>query len=145
MAKIFISSVINAPIDAVWAKMRDFNGLADWHPLVAESHIEDGEPSDRVGCVRTFRLADGGLIRERLLALSDMEHFYTYSILESPMPVDDYAATLALLPITDGDQTYAQWTADFRCPMEEEEGLVAMIGGDVFLAGLRAVAGELEG
>ena len=145
MARIFISSVINAPIDAVWAKIRDFNGLADWHPIIAENHIEDGQSSDRVGCIRNLRLEGGGQIRERLLALSDVEHFYTYSILESPMPVDGYVATLGLLPITDGDRTYAQWTADFRCPVEEEEGLVNMIGGDVFLAGLRAVAGVLEG
>jgi len=32
MAKIFRSSVINAPIDEVWARIRDFNALPDWHP-----------------------------------------------------------------------------------------------------------------
>ncbi len=143
MAKIFISSVINAPIDAVWAKIRDFNGLSDWHPIITESRIEDGEPGDKVGCVRNFRLEDGGRIRERLLALSDVEHLCTYCILESPMPVDGYVATLRLLPITDGDRTYAEWTAEFGCPAEEEEGLVDMIGCDVFQAGLNAVAGAL--
>ena len=30
MAKIFRSSVINAPIDEVWARIRDFNALPDW-------------------------------------------------------------------------------------------------------------------
>ena len=29
MAKIFRSSVINASIDEVWAKIRDFNALPD--------------------------------------------------------------------------------------------------------------------
>ena len=40
MAKIFRSSVINAPFDEVWARIRDFNALADWHPAFADSHIE---------------------------------------------------------------------------------------------------------
>jgi hypothetical protein len=30
MAKIFRSSVINAPIDEVWARIRNFNALPDW-------------------------------------------------------------------------------------------------------------------
>ncbi|ESR25814.1 hypothetical protein N177_1149 [Lutibaculum baratangense AMV1] len=61
-----IVGVIDAPIDRVWALARDFNGHGDWHPLIAESHVEDGRPSDQVGCVRNFTLADGGHLRERL-------------------------------------------------------------------------------
>ena len=104
MAKIFVSSVIEASIDEVWARIRDFNALADWHPAIADSTIENGEPSDKVGCIRNFNLIDGGNIRERLLTLSDAEHLCTYSILKSPMAVEDYVATLRLLPITDGNR-----------------------------------------
>lgn len=74
MAKIFTSSVINAPMEEVWAKIRDFNALPGWHPAVADSHIENAGPSDRVGCIRNFNLKDGGNIREQLLTLSDVEH-----------------------------------------------------------------------
>ena len=49
MTSIFTSSVINAPIDDVWAKIRDFNALPDWHPAIADSRIEGDGPSDRVG------------------------------------------------------------------------------------------------
>ena len=68
MIKVYTSSVIDAPADAVWARVRDFNGLPQWTPFVAESRIEEGQPADRIGCVRNFRLRDGGVIRERLLA-----------------------------------------------------------------------------
>ena len=87
MAHVYISAVIAAPIDEVWAVARDFNGHAEWHPFIAESHIEDGLASDTVGCVRNFTLGNGGHLRERLLALSDLDHHFTYSILESPMPI----------------------------------------------------------
>ena len=144
MAKIFISSLIEAPIEDVWARIRDFNALPDWHPAVADSSIENGEPSDKVGCIRNFNLVDGGNIRERLLTLSDAEHLCTYSILESPMAVEDYVATLRLLRITDGKRTYAEWTAEFNCPPEEEEGLVDLIGDGVFQGGFDSLKGIVE-
>ena len=55
MARVYVSSVIDAPAAKVWARVRDFNGLPGWHPAIAESRIENGEPSDKVGCVRNFR------------------------------------------------------------------------------------------
>ena len=67
MIKVYTSSVIDAPADSVWAQVRDFNGLPKWTPFVAESRIEGGLASDRIGCVRNFRLKDGGVIREQLL------------------------------------------------------------------------------
>ena len=139
MAKIFISSMIEAPVDAVWGKIRDFNALPAWHPAIADSRIENDEPSDRVGCVRNFNLKDGGNLREQLLALSDCEHLCTYSILESPMPVENYVATVRLLPITDGNRTYAEWVAEFDCQPDEEEGLVDQIGNGVFQGGFNAL------
>ena len=78
---------------------------------IAESRIENGEPSDKVGCVRDFRLRNGDRIREQLLGLSDYDMFCTYSILESPMGVDNYVATLRLTPVTDGERTFIEWTA----------------------------------
>ena len=60
MARVYVSSIIAAPAGAVWERVRDFNALPQWHPAIAESRIENGEPSDRVGCIRNFRLHDGG-------------------------------------------------------------------------------------
>ena len=139
MAEAYASSVIEAPAARVWERIRDFNALPDWHPAIAESRIEGGGPSDRVGCVRAFRLADGGFLRERLLALSDYDFSVTYSILESPMEVESYVATLKLTPVTDGDRTFAEWSAEFDCPPEREEELVARIAGDVFQGGFDAL------
>ncbi len=59
MARVFVSSVIDAPAAKVWERIRDFNGLPKWHPRIRDSRIENGEPSDRIGCVRD-RSADGG-------------------------------------------------------------------------------------
>ena len=139
MAKVFVSTVIDAPVGKVWAVIRDFNALPAWTPFVAESRIEQGAKADEVGCIRNFRLKNGGRIRERLLALSDYDFSIVYAILESPMAVESYVATLRLFPVTDGDRSYAEWSAEFDCPPEREASLVAEIGRGVFLAGLKAL------
>jgi uncharacterized protein YndB with AHSA1/START domain len=60
------STIIDAPVDEVWAILRDFNGHERWHPAVAESRIEDGRAADEAGCVRRFRLTEGvGDLREQ--------------------------------------------------------------------------------
>lgn len=136
---VFTSSVIPAPAVKVWAVVRDFNGLPHWHPAIAESRIEQNQPGDQVGCVRYFRLVAGGMIREQLLALSDYDYSCTYSILDSPMPLSDYVATLRLHPVTDGDRTFAEWSAEFNCAAADQNTLVTNIGRDVFQAGFDAL------
>ena len=143
MVKVYVSSVITAPADRVWALIRDFNALPEWHPAVADSRIENNDPADKVGCVRNFQLEDGGNIRERLLALSDFDYSCSYSILDSPMDVHDYVATLKLTPITDGNRTFAEWSADFECPPERERALALQIGDGVFQSGFDALSRRL--
>ena len=139
MARIYISSIIGAPVGAVWERVRDFNGLAGWHPLISGSRIENSEPSDRVGCIRVLTLQDGSTVREQLLGLSDFDLFCTYSILESSMGVEGYVATLRLTPVTDGDRTFVEWSAEFDCAPEREAELVDGIGNNVFQGGFDAL------
>lgn len=145
MAKVFVSTVLNAPAARVWARVRDFNGLPGWHPAIAESRIEGGEPPDRIGCVRDFRLRNGDRLREKLLGLSDYDLFCTYSILDSPMPVSNYVATLRLTPVTDGDRTFIEWTAEFDVAPEREAEMIAQIGGGVFQGGFDALKRQFGG
>lgn len=143
MARVYISSVIDVPAAKVWERVRDFNGLPRWHPSIRDSRIENGEPADKVGCIRDFHLQNGERIREQLLGLSDYDMFCTYSILDSPMPLTNYVATLRLTPITDGDKCFAEWSAEFECDDTEAEGLVDGIGGGVFQAGFSALKRQL--
>lgn len=145
MPKVYRSTVLNAPTDRVWSAIRDFNGLPSWHPGIAESRIEQSQPSDKIGCVRNFKLKDGGGIREQLLALSDYDYSCTYSILESPMGVDNYVATFRLAPVTDGGKTFIEWEAEFDCAPERSGELVEIIGDGVFQGGFEALKGRFSG
>ena len=145
MIKVYTSSVIDAPADAVWAQIRDFNALPQWHPQIADSRIEGATASDRIGCIRNFRTKDGGTIREQLLTLSDFDYECTYSILDSPMGVENYVATLKLTPITDGNRTFAEWSAEFDCPEARERELAQTIGEGVFQGGFNALKQRFAG
>src|SRR5512143_1478725 len=103
MAKAYASSIIEAPAEAVWSRIRDFNGLPSWHPVVADSTIEDGRPGDAVGSIRQITLADNGpTLREKLLSLSDHDRSVSYDFQAAPFPVRNDHATLRVTPVTDG-------------------------------------------
>ncbi|MDZ5699804.1 MULTISPECIES: SRPBCC family protein [Phyllobacteriaceae] len=139
MPTVTVSSVIDAPVEKVWARIRDFNGLPSWHPRMVKSEIEDGRPADEIGCVRKFQLASGATLREKLIAFSDTDHSVTYSILETPQPISNHQATLSLRRITDGNRTYAEWTATFDAPAEEADKVAEGMGANVFQGGFDAL------
>lgn len=147
MPKVVRSTIINAPVDALWAVLRDFNGHDQYHPIVAASAIERGHPSDRIGCVRRFTLQDGSELREQLLSLSDLEMTYSYCLLDTPIPLFNYVAHIRLLPVTDGNRSFWHWESRFTTPPGREAELAETVGNDVYSAGMEAVRHlpELQG
>ena len=139
MAKVYVSGIIDAPVDQVWDYARDYNGHGEWHPLIAKSEVEDGKPSDQVGCVRNFTTTTGGHLRERLLSFSDLDRSFTYSILVSPMPIENYVATFAVKPITEGNKTFVEWYATFDVGPDDEARIREQVGRDTFAAGIVAL------
>lgn len=139
MVKVVKSAILNAPAEAVWEVLRDFNGHDRWHPIVAESHIEKGQPFDRVGCVRNFRLAGGENLRELLLTMSDADMAFSYCLLETPVPLLNYVAHVRLAPVTDGDRTFWHWESRFDTPPGRERELQQMVAENVYQGGIDAV------
>lgn len=139
MVKIVKSTIIAAPVEATWAVLRDFNGHDQWHPAVSDSAIERGLPSDRVGCVRRFHLADGSELREQLLTLSDIDMAFSYCLLDTPIPLLNYVAHVRLVPVTDGDMTFWHWESRFDTPPGREKELERTVGEDIYEGGFRAV------
>jgi NADPH:quinone reductase-like Zn-dependent oxidoreductase/uncharacterized protein YndB with AHSA1/START domain len=138
------SAVIDAPIERVWAVLRDFNSHSAWHPAVGPSTIERGEAPDQVGCVREFALKDGHQIREQLLALSDRDHVSTYCILDATLPMRRYVATVQLKRVTDGNRTFWHWESTFDVPRGREREFEQLVGGQVYEAGFTGLAAFLR-
>ena len=141
---VYISAVIDAPVNKVWEIMRDYNGMPSYHPGITQSLIEGNGPSDRVGCVRRLTLAEG-FVREVLLCMDDQNHVFTYEIIEGTLPVRGYVAGVRLHRVTQGNRTFAEWWADFEVVGADRDTIITLIGNDVFAAGFTAVAAKLAG
>ena len=104
--------VIHAPVDAVWAASKDFDGLATWHPALEKDEIIKGT-NNVPGAVRRLSLKGGGTIQEQLLAFSDPTHSFKYKILESPLPVAGYVSTFTVKGGKDGTSVI-HWVGSFK-------------------------------
>ena len=139
MSHVVRSTVIDAPVEQVWALLRDFDGFDGWHPAIVASEIERGRPAEQVGCVRRVRLGDGSDVREQLLGLSDADMAFSYCLRDTPVPLLNYVAHVTLAPVTDGDRTFWRWEARFDAPVGQEQAMQALVSDGIFAGGFDAV------
>ena len=115
MTSAYYSTIFRKPAADVWKIVRDFNNYPVWVGGAGESEIEDGKTGDTVGAVRSVHF-NGRHIRQRLLALSDVERSQTYEFCgAASLPVSGFQATLRVTPVVDGDGAFIEWWADFDC------------------------------
>ena len=129
--KVKRSVIIDAPIERVWQAVRRFDGVAAWNPGVTAAVMESGSPTE-VGSVRTLDIVDGSVFRETLLAHSDLEHSYTYDIIESPLDCNNYISCHRFIEITEGDKTLGIWQGEFDCDPAQEEELEKIVGEGIY-------------
>lgn len=144
MVTVRRSTVIDAPIAAVWDVLRDFNAHDRWHPAVIRSRLEDGRRTDQIGAVRNFHLTGGENVRERLLSLSDRSHSFRYTIVGADIPLHNYVAEVNLKPVTDGNRTFWTWQSRFDTPPGQENELAQLVAEGVYEAGFNAVRERVE-
>ena len=106
--------------------------------------MEHGLRTDQVGAIRNFVLAGGERVREQLLTLSDKDHCFRYTIVESDIPLSKYVAEVNLKPVTDGDRTFWSWRSRFETPKGRERELAELVADGVYEAGFEAVRSRVE-
>jgi hypothetical protein len=137
MPRPYSSGIVPADVAKVWGAVRDFNGLPVWHPAIEASEIEPGPAAGEVGAVRKLTLAGGGgTVRERLVRLDDVDHSYTYEILESPFPVRRYISTVRVAPVTATGESFVEWWCDYDADGGDEEQLNTTFSQGVYAGGI---------
>lgn len=128
--------VAAAPAKA-WEAIGHFCGIGVWHPAVAkcELGVRDAKP------MRTLSLKGGGTIIEEETARSDAKLSYSYTIIESPLPVADYNSTIAVKP--HGSGSTISWTGDFKAKGAPDAKAKEVIAG-IYEAGLGALKAKLK-
>ncbi len=129
MARAYYSTTFQQPAAEIWKIIRDFNNYPVWVGGAGESSIEDGRAGDAVGAVRNVHYK-GRHVRQRLLALSDVERSQTYEFCGAPsLPMTGFKATLRVFEIVDGERAFVEWWADFDCEEARREELCATLSG----------------
>jgi hypothetical protein len=130
--------VVSAPVGEVWALLRDFAAIADWHPALPPCEIEGG-PADRVGCVRVFPLAGGH--RETLVRLDDERRAiaFTFDDNAAGLRVRRYLSAMTARPVTLSDHTYIEWVSRFDCDESDEDAMITQVRDGVLAPGLKAL------
>lgn len=128
---------IQAPPDKVWEAIGDFCSIAEWHPMIAE--CVDGEQNGTM--MRTLTTTDGGTLVERRVQYSDEGMSYSYEIVESPLPVEDYEATLAVMDGPEGSMI--TWSGEFDAKGTSDATALETID-DIYSAGLAALKEQLD-
>lgn len=139
---------IDAPAATVWAKIKAFDGLKDWHPAVAESPADKG---NEVGSVRTLKLKNGGTLIETLERYDDAQMRYSYRAKDGgALPVTNYTSTIQVS--AQGDKSVVEWRGAFYRgypnndppPDQNDEAAVKAITG-VYQSGLAQLKKLVEG
>ncbi|MGI9302207.1 MAG: SRPBCC family protein [Gammaproteobacteria bacterium] len=126
-SKVSKSIDLDAAADKVWGKIGDFNSLADWHPAVANSELQENDQ------VRKLTLGDGAVIMERKKGGGAMS--YSYSIESGPLPVSNYVSEISVAASNAG--CTVTWSSEFDPvgPAADAEGAIA----GVYEAGLNSL------
>lgn len=132
MTKVSMTTELNVPADEVWKLIGGFNAVPDWHPAVTKSQTE-GEGQ---GSVRRLSLAGGGTIVERLESVDNDERLYSYSIVDSPLPVSNYKATIRVREKGDGMSTVVEWSSEFS-PLGASESDASKVIQGIYDAGFQ--------
>jgi mxaD protein len=103
---------INAPPQAVWAVVGDFNGTPRWLPLVERSDIVLGT-NNRVGAIRLITRRNGTKVTERLLERDAQGMKMSYTYVDGAVMATDYLPVLSVTDAGDGT-SIVEWSAHFR-------------------------------
>ncbi len=139
MAEIEVVEEIGAPADAAWEKLGDFAGIGDWMPGVESCEVE----GEGVGAVRAIGFG-GASVKERLESRDEAERTLCYSIVEGPVPVQNYLATIRVSE-TGAGACRVDWTARFDTPDGVPAEAIAPALEKAYGGSLKALKKLLEG
>lgn len=140
MPEVYKSTVVDASAENVWETIRDFAGVENWYPGIESGavRVENDKPGDAVGAVRAIEMPGDVTVREKLVEHSDERRFFSYRILDYPLPLENYLSTLRVRRITESSASFVEWSSRFEVePDLREEGVENITS--VYLEGLKAL------
>jgi len=144
MSVVKFNAVVKADTHRVWQTLSQFGRISKWHPAICSSEIEEKQPDGLPGCKRRLVLENGDVLREQLLMLDEGNQAFSYRFIESPLAVDNYVATVSLIPLTGKDETVIVWQASFEARSRHETQRMEEVVMDLIMSGHNSLADYLQ-
>ena len=139
MANVMMDTMINASAVAVWQTVSDFNGLPTYIEAISHSVLT----GSGVGATRTLTLTDESIIIEKLENMhGETTRELRYSIVSSPLPLEDYNATMRVLELEE-NKCLLLWSSTFKPKGVSEEEAAKIIRG-IYSMGFEGLKKLLE-
>ncbi len=139
-ADVLKSTVINHSAEKVWALIGEYGHLNNWHPAVVKLELS-GDGGN--GLYRSLTLPDGAILKEKLLSYSLEDMSYSYSIVEGPLPVQNYVSRITVRPGDSEGQSVIEWSSSFE-PAGVDEAEAKKIVGGIYTAGFDGINDKLK-
>jgi len=105
------TAIAQCSAEAVWTVVERFGDIAAWHPGISASRLFSEEA--RVGSVRELHLPTGEVLTERLTLLEPKQRTVGYRMEVTPLPVENYEASVSVQPLSDTGACVITWRAGF--------------------------------
>ena len=132
MATLYASTIVEANPEKVWELVRNFNALPEWFPFILASELQEGDMPDRVGAVRTLQARGGGVVRERLLELSDSEMRLRFLTFEGADLTLNYNGHMQVRPLTRGGGSFFEFYGVFDAANGDVEKASDWLQNNIF-------------
>jgi hypothetical protein len=142
MGHCYNSTVVNLPIEKVWAKIENFHDLSWADPVITKLEIKGDKGGDEPGAKRFLNDA----FIETLVSIDADGYTFSYSIDDGPAPlspesVSNYLGVVRLCPVTDSDATFVEWTSSYESDSDKE---VSEFCNPIYVALLDALKSSCE-
>lgn len=133
MTQVQVFADVHRSADSMWREVGSFQGIAQWHPLVAAAQGEGEEP----GATRTLETSDGLRWAERLSEHDSAQRFYRYEVTAIELPIAEFRGEFR---IREGRpyRCTVIWTAQFAVTSGDEKATSDTVRA-FFRAGARAL------
>jgi hypothetical protein len=129
MADVRVSKRYKVPGERMWERIGEPAKIVEWHPAIKLTDMLDG------GKTRVNTIVGGGRVSETNLEQAERHH--VYRIDDSPLPIDNFVATIRVRDETE-HACVVEWDATLEPSGVPEREAVELARG-FFQAGLDAL------
>lgn len=95
---------VDASVEDIWDKIANVGSIANFVGFIAESQYD--------GDTRVCKMADGGVLKERIISVDNTLRRVSYCITSSPLDLEFHSASMQVIPRDEGISLI--WTTDLK-------------------------------